>query len=273
MRGLAYQAVKAAESLPPDEHAPPARLDLPARAWTALANAFRVNEDYAEADAALARARGFLRRGSGDLHLLATIAPMEASLRSSQRRFAEGRELLAKAYRLNVKLGNHHLAGSVLISQGSLAGFEGDFQQAVSSYRRGLALVDPDREPQLVAIGLHGLITSLVECGQSREAGRLLLKSDLRRWLPSSNVRWAEGKLLAGLGQLKKGEGALTTVHAELRETGRSNAAALVGLDLIPILLQRGKHGRARAIARESYEVFRALGLRSDAAEAKSYLL
>jgi hypothetical protein len=81
-----------------------------------------------------------------------------------------------------------------------------------------------------------------------------------------------EGRLLAGLGQIPKAERALANVREELLEGGRSNAAALVGLDLLPILLQQGKHALVRTIALESYTVLRDLGIHRDAAKIRSYL-
>ncbi len=270
-RWLAYNAVKASESLDREESSPSALLDLQAHAWADLANAYKINDELSEAEAAFARARDLLRRGSGDLRLLARNAVLEASLRGTQRRYAEGRALLVKAHQLYVRLGDRHLAGRTLISQGSLRGTEGTFQEGIPLYRQGLALLDPDREPLLVAVGQQGLINNLVGCGQYQEAGRQLLKSDLRLWLPGPRVRWVEGRLLAGLGQLTKAERALTNVRKEFLEDGRANAAATVGLDLLPVLLRQGKHALIRKIALESYTVLRDLGIHRDAARVRSY--
>jgi hypothetical protein len=85
-------------------------------------------------------------------------------------------------------------------------------------------------------------------------------------------VRWVEGRLLAGLGELTKAERALTNVREEFLEGGRSNAAALVGLDLLPILAQQGKHGLVRKTALASYTTLLDLGIRRDAAKARRYL-
>jgi tetratricopeptide (TPR) repeat protein len=273
MRWLAYNAVKAAEELRADEHAPALVLDLQARAWAALANAYKVNEEYGEAEAAFARARDLLRRGSGDPHLLAGIALLEASLMSSQRRLRAARELLDGAHRLYLKLGDRHLAGQALLSKGLTAEHDGTYPEGVALFRRGFAFLDPERDPQLVAIGQQGMITALVGAGEYHEAGRLLLRSDLRQrltYLP--NVRWVEARLLAGLGRLEKAERAFGTVREEFLERGRSISAALVGLDLLPILLRQGRLGQARQTAREIYGTLRDLGIHRDAAKVQPYL-
>jgi hypothetical protein len=180
VRGLTYQAVKTAEGLRPEEHPAPLLLDLQARAWGEIANAFKLNEEYGEAEAALARA---LRRGSGDLSILAHLALLEASLRSHQRRLVEARELLDRVRRLALKLGDSHLAGQALLANGTLSEFDDTSSQGVLLFREGLALIDLDREPRLTAVARHGLINALVGNQEYREAGRLMLRSDLRQHL------------------------------------------------------------------------------------------
>src|SRR4051794_21275423 len=118
MRWLAYSALKAAESLRPEEHPPLLRSDLHARIWAGLANAYRINDELAEAAGAFDRARTALRQGSGDPRLLAHIAGLEASLLIDQRRLIEAGEQLDRVYRLYRKLGDRHLAGRELISLG-----------------------------------------------------------------------------------------------------------------------------------------------------------
>ncbi|MFL6237653.1 MAG: hypothetical protein ACJ76N_31335 [Thermoanaerobaculia bacterium] len=273
MRWLAYNAVKAAEELRPEEHAPALILDLQARAWAALANAYKVNEEYGEAEAAFARARDVLRHGSGDPRLLADVAVLEASLLSSCRRLRAARELLDGAHRLYLKLGDRHLAGQALLSKGLTTEHDGTYPEGVALFRKGFTLLDPGRDPQLAAVGQQGMITALVGAGEYHEAGRLLLRSDLRQRLADvPNVRWVEARLLAGLGHLEKAGSALAAVREELLERERPVSAALAGLDLLPILLQQGRLGQVRRTAHEIYGVLRDLGIHRDAAKVQPYL-
>jgi tetratricopeptide (TPR) repeat protein len=273
VRGLTYQAVKAAEGLRPEEHPAPLLLDLQARAWGELANAFKLNEEYGEAEAALARARGFLRRGSGDRARLAHVAMLEASLRSHQRRLIEARELLDRVRRLASKLGDPHLAGQALLANGNLSEFDNTSAQGVLLLREGLALIDLDREPRLVAAARHGLINALVGNQEYREAGRLMLRSDLRQHLDDHpRIRWLEGRILGGIGQLGKAESALTQVRHDFLAQGYVVTAANVGLHLIPFLVQLGKYGQARDVAREDYGIFREGGFHREAAKVRIYM-
>jgi tetratricopeptide (TPR) repeat protein len=272
MRRLAYNALKAAESLRPGEILPAIAFDLQARAWAELANAYKVNEEYAEAEGAFTRARGLLRQGSGDNRLLCLIASREASFLGSQRRMIEAHELADKAYQLALKLGDRHLAGQTLLTKGPLSVSGGDPAQGVHLFRRGLALMDPDRDPQFVAAGHQGLIGALARCGQYQEAGRLLLRSDLRRRLAAPNVRWLEGEILAGLGHAAKAGNALMTVRDEFLSRGLTEAAAHVALDLLPLVLRQGKQGETRQLAKESHGILRDVGHHSCAGKARIYL-
>jgi tetratricopeptide (TPR) repeat protein len=272
-RWLAYNALKVAESLRPAEHAPASIFDLQARAWFMLANAYKANEELAEAEAAFARARDLLRQGSGDLRLLALAAQLEASFRGAQSRLFEARELLDRTHGVYLKLGDRHGAGQALITKGTLLGSEASSPSAVSLFRQGLVLLDPDRDPQFAAAGQQGLISALITCGEYREASRLFLESDLRRRLNDTpNVRWVEGQLLAGLGKLAKAEHALISARDELLGRGRANAAAHLGLTLLPVLAGQNKHREARQVASEAYGVLRDIGHAFCAAKAKHYL-
>jgi hypothetical protein len=273
VRGLTYQAVKTAEGLRPEEHPAPLLLDLQARAWGELANAFKLNEEYGEAEAALARARGFLRRGSGDQSVLAHVAMLEASLRSHQRRLAEARELLDRAYRLALKLEDRHLAGQALLAKSLLSEFDGTSAPGVRLSRESLVLLDPNREPQLIAVARHGLINALVGNEEYREAGRLLLRSDLRQHLDDHpRIRWLEARILGGIGQLGKAESALTQVRHDFLAQGYMVTAANVGLYLIPLLVRQGKFGQVHKLARDAYDALREGGLHREAAKARLYM-
>jgi hypothetical protein len=272
MRWLAYNALKVAESLRPGEHAPAALSDLQARAWAGLANAYKINDEYAEAEAALQRARGLLRRGSGDPRILIGVGWIESSLRGYQRRLVEARELIAANYRLSARIGDRHLMGGSLIARSSLSQYESSPRREIALLTRALTLIDVDRDPQLALSGRQGLVAVLLDNRRYREASRLLLREDLRRQLSTPYVRWSEGRLLAGIGQTAKAETALLSTREQFVEQGRLSMAALVEMDLIPVLLRQGKFGAARKAALESYTVLQSLGIHGDAAKARLYL-
>lgn len=272
-RWLAFNALKAAESLRPEECKPAARCDLQGLAWATLANAFKLNQQLAEADGAIERAGVSLRRGSGDLRLLARVAEFEASIRISECRLTEASELLGNSYKIFLKIGDLHLAGRALIALGGLSERKGAYHQGILFLRRGMALLDSDRDSQLVSVAKQNLVFLLARYGDYGEAGRLLLKSDLRRWLaPLPHIRWTEGYLLAGLGKTAKAVKALIEVRDEFLERGQTHTAAVVGLDLLSIWHRSGKYSAVRAAAKEIYNTLQSLGIRQEAAKARAYL-
>jgi tetratricopeptide (TPR) repeat protein len=277
MRWLAYNALKAAEGLRPEEHGQSRVLDEQARSWAELANAYRLHDQLAEADGAFDRARSLLRQGSGDLHLLARVAELEATLRTSQRRLKESRQLFEAASRLYLKLGEASAAGRVLIAAGTSRHYGGDTGQAVAALRHGLSLLDPGRDAQIVSAGRQSLIGALAGADLPQEAGRLLLESGLRQFYAADplalvKLRWVEGKVLLGLGRVSRAERALVEIRAEYLDLGQDYSASLVALDLVPLWFREGKDREAREAARQAYDVLREIGIDHEAARARRYL-
>lgn len=278
MRWLAYNAVQATESLPPEEYSSTLRSDLQARAWAELANAYRINGNLLEAAGAFERSRASLRQGSGDLRLLARLANLEASFRIPQGTLTEASQLLDRVYRLYMRLGDRHLAGRALISLGVCIEYQGQSLGALQILQQGLHLLDPDRDPSLRSIAQISALSARISCGNYRQAGELLLKSGLRQAFASDQlnllrIRWSEGKLMAGLNKLSRARNTLMGVRADFLDLGLNLDAAFVVQDLLPLLQQQGKSGEMRRIARESYTSFRELGVQREAARAKAYLV
>ena len=75
------------------------------------------------------------------------------------------------------RLGQRHLLGRAMISQGYVRICAGDSAQAVELLRQGLALADPGHEPRLVLAAQHCLAYLLHEGGRQEEARLLLLRN------------------------------------------------------------------------------------------------
>lgn len=274
---LALKAVAAAEALGPEEYGPAFIVDMQARAWAELGNAYKVNEDLAKADVSLSRARGMLGRGTGNQFLLARVVELEASLRISQRRLKEACELLDGVALLSRDLGDPHLAGRAYVMKSLSAHYDGHPRTAILLKRKAISLLDPARDPHVLAVVQQGLLDSLVECGEFREAGCLLLKSGLREVFSAEplgllQLRWVEGALMAGLCHLPRAESALIEVREKYLDLGLEYQAAIVGLDLASVWLQRRKTRQVRVLAREILDVFWGIGLQREADKALSYL-
>jgi tetratricopeptide (TPR) repeat protein len=230
----------------PVRYAEALHLDLRARVWGELANAWRVNEGFQNAEEALGTARSLLDQGTGDPMLRAYLFEVEASLRKDQRRLGEAGRLLDRVHRAYLKIGERHLAGRALVSKGIILEIDKKPDEAIRCHRQALHLMDAARDPQLVASALHCILNALVGAERFAEAGKLLLESDLRRKFAGDplnllRLRWVEAKILAGRGRLKDAEMALAEVRHGFLEHRLACVAAVAGLDQAEVRLRQGK--------------------------------
>lgn len=278
MGRLAFQATMVARHLKPAEYGETLVKDLQARAWAEYANALRVNDELEEADETLARAVVCWQEGTGDLHLQARLSDIGGSLRGHQRRLDAALSMVDRALRIYRQLGEHHLAGRALINRGFFQWCDAQYQEAAESYREGLALLEPGRDPHLEAAALNNLADACAGAGDFRAAGALLLSSDLRRKFADEplsllRLRWVEGKVAAGVGNLDAAERALQTVHEEFLDRDLHYDAALVGLDLAAVWLRQGNHEAVVTLADEMLATFTRLGIHREAVKALEYLV
>jgi tetratricopeptide (TPR) repeat protein len=277
MLELAMLARVAAGTLDPDEYEPEVIADHQARAWAELGNAYRVNDELSKAEEMMGIAEERWRQGTGNLFLFARVADLRASLMSSQRLFSEACELLDGVHRLYLKIGDDHLAGRALVSQGNYEAYQGEPRQALRLLRRGLSMLDRERDPQLVTSTTESILGVMVQCGEYREAARVLLESGLRQALADQplnliKLRGVEGQILAGLGKLGRAEAAFEEARAGYLAHNLSYKAAIAGLDLAEIWLERGKAAQVEELAKDMLATFRRLGIQREALRAVDYL-
>jgi tetratricopeptide (TPR) repeat protein len=277
MLQLALLAKTAAENLDPEDYDAPLIADYQARAWAELGNAHRVNDELEEAAAALDIAEERLRQGTGNLLLLARAADLRASLLNTQRRLSDACELLGGVYELYRKVGDDHLAGRTLVSKGIYTNYEGNPQEALRILRQGLKLLDPERDPRLVTSATQSILEVMVQCGEFREAAVMLMESGLRLALAGeplnlAKLRGVEGQIFAGLGKSARAEAAFLEARAGFLAHGQGYNAALVGLDLAAVWLERGQQAQVKELAADMLSTFQRLGIQREAVRALDYL-
>jgi tetratricopeptide (TPR) repeat protein len=260
----------AADRLDTKEFGPEPVADLRALAWAELANAYRICDDLPRASRAINRAVYWSRRGSHSTLLLARVADLLASFMSNQRRFNDGRELLNLVYQLHVAEGRPHLAGRALISAGLLTAVAGAPEKALPLMHRGLELLEPDRDPVLVAHTLQTMIWFLTDLRRFRTARRLLWRSrallvEHGNALILLRLRWLEGRIYAGLSDFARAEAAFQETRAGFAEYGQVYPAALAGLDLAALWARQGRVSEIQALAQEMIATFRALRIAREA--------
>lgn len=251
--------------------------NLRARASAELANAYRVQEDYREAEKALLAAYQNFEEGTQDRGLLARLCVVEASLRRAQRRTSEALALLSQAEDLYRQLGERHLAGRTLVNQGVTWLTAKDPRKAVQCFEQGIALLDRARDPKLLTTACQSLLAGLVQCREYRRAGELLLESGLRQAFANEplnllRLRWLEGQIQAGLGRLAHAERAFMEVRAGFREHDLEYDAALAGLDLAAVWVRQGKLRKVQRLASEMVETFQWMEVSVEASKAMTLL-
>jgi hypothetical protein len=81
-------------------------------------------------------------------------------------------------------------------------------------------------------------------------------------------LRWLEGRIHAGLGELERAERELLATREGFAATGNPYLTALVALDLAAVWLRQGRTPRVRQLVEEMIATFRALRIAREAVAA-----
>jgi tetratricopeptide (TPR) repeat protein len=268
MVDLARFAASLADRLDPRQYGTKRVANLRCRAWTELANAYRVADRLREALEALNVAADAFAAGTLDEVIGARLLDVQASLDADRRHFAAALESLEVVHAVHLRRGDRHLAGRALLTKGLYAGYGGDPERAVELLEEGLALVDRPRDPGLVFGAVHNLARGLMECGRFEEARELLRSNhamDPGGRVNRLKVRWLEGQIAAGLGELDRAEQALAEVRLGFEEMDLRYKASLAALELAAVHLRQGRADEARDAALEAVGVFTGLGIGREA--------
>lgn len=247
--------------------------DLRARAWAELANAWRVNDDLPQAEAAMSRALKLREHGTGAGRLRARLADLNASLLCDQRRFPEAFSQLDTAFALYGQNGDLHDAGRMLIMKGLYTGYMGNPAEGLRLLAEAMATLDRERDPRLVFHTLHNMLLFQVELGELDEARKQLrgMRRSYARWagpLDRIKLRGIEGKIAVGLGDLARAESLFRRVRRDLDEIGLGYQAALISLELAAVCVRQGRQGEVQRLVSEMVGTFRAVGVEREAMAA-----
>ncbi len=263
MLAMARHAVETAQRLHAHRHGAYNVEDLLARAWGGLTNAYRIADQLSLAETALEQAFAAFHRGSRPPLLRARLAEISASLLCDQRQFPAAFRALDLSCRLYRKHKARHDAGRTLIQKGLHSGYTGDPEEGIQLLARGLRLLDRDRDPKLIFQALHNILLFRVERGDFKAARRQIWEMrplyrvhDDR--LAEVKLRWVEGKVFLGLGEVDRAARAFEQARESFLEEELSYDAALVSFDLAAIWLRGGKRQEVRRLLHEMLETFRA---------------
>ena len=258
---LALLAVKCAEQLDARTYGIQWVFDFQCEAQAALANAFRVLQQLAKAEAALDRARQLFELGTRSPLLEIYLLEREAALDADQRRFKRAITKLEMVYLYHRQTGNDRLAGRTLVQPGLYTTDAGESEQALEIGQRSLALLDASADPTLAYAALHNQIWILCDCGRFREAEKhLFLIHPLRRHaggrISELKLRWEEGRIDAGLRRFERAEKTFLEVREGMAAVNRSYDTAIVSLDLAAVLMALQRSEEAREIVLAAYQTF-----------------
>ena len=275
MLRIARLAVLTAGGLSAEAWGAPRVADLQCAAWACLGNAARVTGDVPQAQDALDHAAVLLEEGTGDPLLKARLYDFQASLESLQGHYDRALVALDVVVSIHRERGDPQMEGRALISKGLQAGYAGRPRQALRLTREGVALLDEERDPDLILAALHNQLWFQVEAGRPREARRFLARH--RERLNASEIQrldllWLEGRIEAAVGHLSQAQSLLDSAYQAFEAAGLAQKAANISIDLAALALRQGLPTKARALIRSAEDAFRDLDAPKSTLVALSFL-
>lgn len=239
--------------------------------WEALAcaeygNALRAADRLQHAEIVFREALLVLPQGTGNKAVEARVYALLASLYGTQRLFVQAEGASAHAITTYLSLGDRHTAGQEVITKALYMFYAGRAEQALAENERGLALLEPEREPRLEALARYNAIRFMVTLGRFPEAevalfrARAVLLPVFGR-VDLVKLRWLEAQIDAGKQRLERAEKTFGEVRAELLTLEMGFHAALATLDLAHVCVEQEEWQRAETYAREAGAMFSALGV------------
>jgi len=243
--------------------------DMRCRAWTELANAYRVADELDRAEEVLILAFESYHQGTLDPLLGARYFDVFASQQAARRRFDLACETLDFVTAIYRRHGDHHLAGRTVIMRSIFVGYSGDAEAAVLGIEAGLQSVDECREPILVFSAVQSQIRFLMDSGKFSHAFWALDRLKRRNLnvggrINELKLRWLEGQIHVGLKELDLADQALREVKQGFEEAGLGYKAALAGLELGSVWFQQGNFDDAEELVLKCADVFLSLSIRRE---------
>lgn len=258
---LARLAMRLSELLDASRYGRERVCDLRARSWAAFANVLRVQEKYRESERAFARARQFLRMGTGDPLEEARLLSLEASVWSGRRRFNRAIALLDRVISIARRMGETELWARALVKKAKYTTDRGLPEEALSLLLEAQKCFDASLDPHLAVNVQHNILYALVQAGRFEEAaaglaGTQALYGKLDYPLDRIRLSWVEGRVLQGLGRLPEAESRFRQVLDGMLAEGLDFDAAMVGLDLAVLYSQQNRNAEIRELAAVMLPVF-----------------
>lgn len=271
---LAQLALRIAELVPGPEGW---RLRLAGYAWAHIANAKRVLNDLASAEAALDEAKRLWNAGaSSDPGLLneVWILWIEATIHDARRRFTQALRVLDQALALD----EGELRGKLLLTKAQIHTARGDLAQSTAALTEAAALTSSRSDPRMALAVRFQIVVNLCHEERANEAAaRMPEVRELSRRIGNEmdfvRTVWLEGLVAAGLGNYEEAEQALDQVRREFAVRNLAYDYAIVSMELASVLLETGRTCEVRAVADSALRTLQAQGVQREPMAALALFL
>ena len=269
--GWAELAVAVAERLDAGFYGLSTVENVQGRAWNALGEARRAAGEPAAAARALETSGVLLERAGAEPVELAELATHRARLARDRGQRREAIALLDRALDFWRRAEDPRRLGRALVERGELGLAGGEGEVAAVALREGLALLDEQQEPELVARALAAQARALSEAGRDGEALLVIQRAHpLFRKLGDHTgvleLRCIEGRVASALGHPEEAEAAWSEALSGLLAEGRGRAAAAVACELAGLYAEQRRPEAARRLIREIFPL-----LQSNAFSGKAF--
>jgi transcriptional regulator with XRE-family HTH domain len=247
--------------------------------WVYIANARRVGNDFAGADAAFAQAWELWRAGTaGDSAILAEwrLYDREASLRREQHRFSEALDLLERA---RVYSKDESVATTrILLNKEHIYEQTGDSQKALKTLAEVAPMVEALGDVRLRFVHLFKTVNNLCHLRRYEEAEAYLLQVralavQQGNELDLIRVVWLDARVAAGEERTEEAMAGLEQVRQDFTARGLPYDAALASLELAVLYLKEERTAEVRNLARSMSWIFQAQGIAREALAALALFL
>jgi hypothetical protein len=242
-------------------------------AWAHDGNARRVMGDLRNADESFSIADAWWEAGQAGardaLGYKPVLLDLKASLRIAQRRFPEALALLDHLFALHTEDGHleyrdPHLAGRTLIQKAIAMAQMEEAERSIELLRQAEPLVDARRDPRLFLCLRHNLLWNLTTVGEY-EAAQAMLPEVVELCRQQGNhplsllrVRWAEGRIAAGLGRTEAAIQVFQDLRQEFAQRRIAYDYALVTIELTALYSQESYTAEVKKLSLEMAKIFRA---------------
>jgi len=196
----------------------------------------------------------------------ARLLDLKASLRRAQRHLPEALEFLNQA----LVLSEPDIKGHLLINKAKVLEEQDDLPLAIATLEEAEPHVDPKREPRLWLCLRHNLLDYLSKIGRFKEAEGMVpeVRSLSRKELDRIRLRWAEGRIAAGLGRPEDARLLLDQARRGFDAREMFYDVALALQEHAGLLLAEGRTAEVKALALHLRQVFQSEEVHEEALSA-----